>query len=71
MLEAIGRASPTTIRGRTITFRAIQAPLVGGMWEASEVAIRAALAAEAIWEASAAATAAVATAAAGIAKRRR
>jgi hypothetical protein len=71
--EGIGRLSPTTIPGRTITFTAIQAPLAGSTREASEVAIRAALAAEATWEASAVATAvavtAVAdTAAAGIAE---
>jgi hypothetical protein len=66
--EGIGRLSPTTIPGRTITFTAIQAPLAGSTREASEVAIRAALAAEATWEASAVATAVADTAAAGIAE---
>jgi hypothetical protein len=66
--EAIGRLSATTIPGRTITFTAIQAPLAGSTREASEVAIRAALAAEATWEASAVATAVADTAAAGIAE---
>jgi hypothetical protein len=59
--EGIGRLSPTTIPGRTITFTAIQAPLAGSTREASEVAM--ALAATAV-----AVTAVAATAAAGIAE---